>query len=277
MKLKDYFLKSLKYLSLVAMTIFCLLPIVVIVFAAFKTKVEFATTSPLAMPHNWLNFSNFVIAFTRGDMGLAFMNTLFVFAVSIIGSIFLGTTLAYALHRFDFKGRKLIMGLYLFISIVPMVTAQVATFRIINAIGLFNTRSALILLYTGTDALSVYIYYQFLENIPKSLDEAAIVDGASTWTIYWKIILPLLTPAIATNVILKGIGIYNDFYLPFLYAPNPNLKVISTSLFAFKGPFGSAWEIISAGVVIVLIPTVLAFAFLQKQIYSGFSGGGVKE
>lgn len=277
MKTKDLILKILKYSSLALMTIFCLLPIIVIIFSSFKTKVEFATTSPLSLPSNWFNFSNYVTAFTRGDMGLAFGNTMIVFFLSIIGSILLGTTLAYALHRFDFKSKKLIMGLYLFIAIVPMVTAQVATFRIINAIGLFNTRWALILLYTGTDAMSVYIYYQFLENIPKSLDEAAMIDGASTWQIYWKVILPLLKPAIATNVILKGIGIYNDFYLPFLYAPSPDLKVVSTSLFAFKGPFGSAWEIISAGIVIVLIPTLLAFAFLQKQIYSGFAGGGVKE
>lgn len=277
MKMKDIIIKTLKYLSLVVMTIFCLLPIIVIVFSSFKTKAEFATTSPLSLPSNWFNFSNYVTAFSRGDMGLAFGNTMIVFFLSIIGSILLGTTLAYALHRFEFKSKKLILGLYLFIAIVPMVTAQVATFRIINSIGLFNTRWALILLYTGTDALSVYIYYQFLENVPKSLDEAAMIDGASPWQIYWKVILPLLKPAIATNVILKGIGIYNDFYLPFLYAPNPRLKMVSTSLFAFKGPFGSAWEIISAGVVIVLIPTILAFAFLQKQIYSGFAGGGVKE
>lgn len=277
MRLKDIIIKSLKYLSLIAMTIFCLLPIVVIIFSSFKTKAEFASTSPLSIPHNWFNFANYVTAFSRGDMGIAFGNTIIVFFLSIICSIFLGTTLAYALHRFDFKSKKLIMVLYLFIAIVPMVTAQVATFRIINTLGLFNTRWALILLYTGTDAMSIYIYYQFLDNIPKSLDEAARIDGASSWQIYWKVILPLLKPAIATNVILKGIGIYNDFYLPFLYAPDPNLKVVSTSLFAFKGPFGSAWEIISAGVVIVLIPTLIAFAFLQKQIYEGFAGGGVKE
>lgn len=277
MKLKNFSVKFLKYLSLVAMAIFCLLPIIVIVFASFKTKVEFATTSPLAMPHNWLNFGNYILAFKGGSMGLAFVNTIIVFTLSMVGSIFLGTTLAYALHRFDFKAKKYIMGLYLFVSIIPMVTAQVATFRIINYIGLFNTRWALVLLYMGTDAMSIYIYYQFLENIPKSLDEAAKIDGAGPWTIYFKVILPLLKPAIATNVILKGIGIYNDFYCPFLYAPSPKLKVISTSLFAFKGPFGSAWEIISAGVVIVIIPTLIAFAFLQKQIYEGFAGGGVKE
>ena len=89
MKFEKYFFKVLKYLSLIAMTIFCLLPIIVIIFAAFKTKAEFATTSPLSMPHNWLNFSNFVIAFTRGDMGLAFINTLIVFFLSIIFLLFL--------------------------------------------------------------------------------------------------------------------------------------------------------------------------------------------
>jgi len=111
-----------------------------------------------------------------------------------------------------------------------------------------------------------------LDRIPISLDEAAMIDGASYFTIYWKIILPLLKPAIATSIILSGIGIYNDFYTPFLYMPDPELRTISTALFNFKGPMGSQWEVIAAGIMIVIIPTLIIFIALQKHIYNGVQG-----
>lgn len=101
-----------------------------------------------------------------------------------------------------------------------------------------------------------------------------MIDGANRWTIYWRIILPLLKPAIATVVIIKGIAIYNEFYLPFLYLPSENL--ISTALFNFKGPYGGQWELITAATVLVVVPTVIAFIFLQRWIYSGLTQGSVK-
>ena len=138
----------------------------------------------------------------------------------------------------------------------------------------FDTKLALILLFMGTDIVSIYIFIQFMQSIPTALDEAAMIDGANRWTIYWRVILPLLKPAIATVVIIKGIAIYNEFYLPFLYLPSEGM--ISTSLFRFKGPFGAHWEIIAAGTVLVIIPTVIAFIALQRWIYRGLTSGAVK-
>ena len=117
---------------------------------------------------------------------------------------------------------------------------------------------------------------QFLRGIPEELDESAALEGANRFTIYWRIILPLMKPAIATVVIIKGIAIYNEFYIPFLYMPSRDLGVISTSLFRFKGPFGTQWEIISAGVILVIIPTLIAFLALQRFIYNGFTAGATK-
>ena len=110
---------------------------------------------------------------------------------------------------------------------MPGVTTQVATFQIINGLGLYNTKAAPILLFMGTDIIAIYIFIQFMQSIPVSLDEAAMIDGANRWTIYWRIILPLLKPAIATVVIIKGIAVYNEFYIPFLYLPSrgPDLDV----------------------------------------------------
>ena len=103
-----------------------------------------------------------------------------------------------------------------------------------------------------------------------------MLDGANRWTIYWRVILPLLKPAIATVVIIRGIAIYNEFYIPFLYMPSRELGTISTSLFRFKGPFGAQWEVIAAGTLLVIIPTLVIFLFLQKYIYNGFISGATK-
>ena len=141
---------------------------------------------------------------------------------------------------------------------------------------MFDTLWAPIALYMGTDIVSIYIFLQFVRSIPISLDESARLDGANAFTIYRKIIFPLLKPAIATVVIVKGITVYNDFYIPFLYLPSDDRGVISTSLFRFKGPFGAHWETISAGAVLVILPTLVAFLLLQRFIYNGFTRGATK-
>lgn len=266
--------QTAKYLSLIIAALCTLLPLVSVLFASLKTAQEYGTTGPLEPPANWFNLDNFVIAFTRGDMLMGFVNTAIVLGVALVGTIILGTMTAYALDRFEFRGRKLVLGLFLVATLIPSVTSQVATFQVINGLGLYDTKTALILLFMGTDIIAIYLFIQFMSSIPVSLDEAAMIDGANRWTIYWRVILPLLKPAIATVVIIKGIAVYNEFYSPFLYLPSEDL--ISTSLFRFKGPFGSQWEIISAGALIVIIPTLIAFLVLQRWIYKGLTSGAVK-
>ena len=119
-------------------------------------------------------------------------------------------------------------------------------------------------------------FIQFMENIPVSLDESAIIDGASYWTIYWKIMLPLLKPAIVTSCILKGVGVYNEYYCANLYLQSKELHTIATSLYTFVGPMGSQYNLICAGVIISLLPALLTFILCQKQIYSGIAAGAVK-
>jgi multiple sugar transport system permease protein len=205
-----------------------------------------------------------------------FLNTTVILVISLAGTILIGTMTAYAIDRFEFRGKPLVLGAFLFATLVPGVTTQVATFQIVNGLELYNTRWAAVALFLGTDIVAIYLFVQFMASIPKSLDEAAMIDGANRWTIYWRIILPLLKPAIATVVIVKGIAIYNEFYIPFLYMPSRDLGVISTSLFRFMGPFGAQWEIIAAGTIIVIIPILALFLFLQRFIYSGFTSGATK-
>lgn len=267
---------TLKYASLIIASLFAVVPLVTIFMLAFKTDREQRTTGPLTPPSDWFNFDNFVTAFIQGGMVTGFLNTAIILLVSVAGTILIGTMAAYALDRFRFRGRKVVMALFLLATLVPSVTTQVATFQVISALDLFNTRGAAILLFMGTDIVAIYIFLQFMQSIPVSLDEAAMLDGANRFTVYWRIILPLLKPAIATVVIIKGIAIYNEFYIPFLYMPSQDLGVISTSLFRFMGPFGAQWQIIAAGTVLVIIPTLVAFLFLQRYIYNGLTSGATK-
>jgi ABC-type glycerol-3-phosphate transport system permease component len=268
--------RTLQYLSLAVGAIAVLLPLTTLLFASLKTTREYATTSAFTPPSDWFNFYNFQLAFNQGGMLLGFFNTTVILVISIVGTIILGTAAAYAIDRFQFRGKNLVLGLFLLAALVPSVTTQVATFQIVNALGLFDTRWSAVVLFVGTDIISIYIFLQFMASIPKSLDEAARIDGAGHFRIYTQVILPLLRPAIATVVIIKGIAIYNEFYIPFLYMPDSNLGVISTSLFRFNGPYGAHWEILSAGAIVVIIPTLVLFLLLQRFIYRGLAAGAVK-
>ncbi|GAA2494412.1 carbohydrate ABC transporter permease [Streptomyces gobitricini] len=267
---------ALTYLSLLIATLVVLLPLAVVFLTSLKTSQEVSDGSALSLPGNWLNVGNYVTAFTDGHMLTAFGNTAFILFFSIGGTVLIGSMTAYAIDRFEFRAKKLVMALFLVATLVPGVTTQVATFQLINGFELVDTRWAPILLYMGTDIVSVYIFLQFIRGIPASLDEAARLDGANAFTIYRKIILPLLKPAVATVVIIKGITTYNDFYIPFLYLHSEDLGTISTALFRFKGPFGAHWEAISAGAILVILPTLVVFLLLQRWIYNGFARGATK-
>ena len=211
-----------KYVSLILGALFTLLPLSVVLFASLKTQpgvrddrtvrgaAATGSTSTTSSPRS-----------RAARCSRASSNTLIVLVVSLVGTIFIGTMAAYAIDRFQFRGKKLVVGLFLVATLIPGVTSQVATFQLINGLGLYDTKTALILLFMGTDIIAIYLFIQFMQSIPVSLDEAAMIDGANRWTIYWRIILPLLRPAIATVVIIKGIAIYNEFYAPVPLSARP--------------------------------------------------------
>jgi len=274
-RLEPVWLKTLKYVSLAVALFIVLFPIYSIVIGAFKTQVEYYN-SGLRLPEHFLNFDNFARAIKAGKLLLGFQNILVILAASLVGNIALGTMVAYALGRFDFKLRTPILGLYLIVQVIPLVTTQVATFSVIKALGAYNTLFAPILLYMGADVLQIVIYLQFIHSIPKDLDESAMIEGASLLRIYRTIIFPLLAPATATLVILKTISIYNDFYVPYLYMPARKLQVVSTAIYNFVGPNAAQLNVISAGILIIFIPTVVVFLALQRFIFAGVTSGAVK-
>lgn len=266
----------LKYFILVFACLIVFIPLIVVFLGSLKNNTEFLSSNVFALPTEF-EWSNYKTAFIDGKVLLGLRNTAIIILISCTGTIITGTMTAYVLQRFKTAFGKILKAAFLLATLFPAISMQVTVYRIMNSFGLVGTMAAPIILYIGTDIISIYIFMQFLDNIPYSLDESAIIDGANYFTVFFKIILPLLRPAIATVLIIKVISIYNDFYTPQLYMPSEELSVVSTSLYRFMGPYGAKWEIIFAGIVICIIPTLIIFLALQKQIYAGLVNGSVKE
>ena len=276
-KFSKYFLIFLKYFSLLFFSFVAVLPVVSCVITAFKTDTEYQQTNVMVLPESWFNFDNFITAFEKANMGRAFFNSTIILIFVLLISTFVGTQLAYVLDRFKFPGNGLIRNLFLFASLLPGVAMQVAVYEIMYTLGFINSLIGYIIMMCGTDVISIYIYIQFFENIPTSLDESGIVDGASYFTIFYKILFPLVKPAIVTSCILKGVGTYNEYYSANLYLQDKTLyPTVATSLYTFVGPLGSKYNLICAGVIISLLPALIVFITCQKQIYSGLTSGAVK-
>ena len=266
----------LKYVILVIACLVVLVPLVVVFFGSFKNNQEFLSSNVFALPERF-EWNNYKTAFIDGKVLLGLRNTTIIILISCTGTVIIGSMTAYVLQRFKTVFGKVLKAAFLLATLFPAISMQVTVYRIMNSFGFVGHMTAPIILYIGTDIISIYIFMQFLDNISYSLDESVIIDGANYFTVFFRIILPLLRPAIATVLIIKVISIYNDFYTPQLYMPSDELSVVSTSLYRFMGPYGAKWEIIFAGIVICIIPTLVIFLSLQKQIYAGLVNGSVKE
>ena len=247
------------------------------VITAFKTPEEYASTNVMQLPQSWTYFENFIQAWKQANMATAFRNSFIILVFVLFGSIMTGSMLAYVLSRFKFKGNGLIRNLFLFAALLPGIAMQVPVYQIMYTLGWINSLPGYIILMCGTDVISIYIFIQFFENIPTSLDESAIMDGCTYFGVFFRILLPLLKPAIITVMILKGVGTYNEYYMANLYLQDQNsLVTVATSLYKFTGPIGNQYNYICAGVLITMIPALIIFILCQKQIYSGLTQGAVK-
>nr|WP_288974573.1 carbohydrate ABC transporter permease [uncultured Blautia sp.] len=266
----------IKYISLILASVIALVPVSVCILTAFKTNEEYAATSPLDLPATFGNFENFRIALEKANMLRGFLNTAVVLLVVLTVSVFVGSMLAYILNRFKFPGRGMIEGLFLFVSLLPGIAMQVTIYEIMTNLHLINHLYGYMIVLMGTDIISIYIFLQFFENLPTSLDESAIMDGCTYFGVFFRILFPLLKPAIVTSLVLKGVSVYNEYYASNLYLQLPELKTISTALYTFTGPYGNQYNYICAGVIITIIPILIFFLVFQKQVYSGMAAGAVK-
>jgi multiple sugar transport system permease protein len=250
---------------------FVIVPIVPLLFMAFKTGMEYAGTSVFKPPTNWLNFYNFAYAMRVGNLFNALLTTIVVLAVSLFFSVNFACMVSFVVQRFDFKAKAPIMLLYTMTMFIPVVTTQVVVFRIVYGLGLVNKIGSLMLLYSGTGIVDIYIVMNILNSIPRSLDEAGLLDGAGYFRIYFSIIMPLLKPAIVTLAVIKGIGIYNDFYIPNLYLIRGS-QTLTVALYRFFAGLSTPFEVVSAAVLMATVPIIVLFLFAQQYIYNGLAG-----
>ena len=275
-KISTIIFNIVKYASLIMASLIAIIPVSVCLLTAFKSHAEYANTSVLALPESWAYLDNFKIAIEKANMLRGFLNTGIVLVVVLFCSVFISAMLAYVLNRFTFPGRGMIENLFLFASLLPGIAMQVTIYKIMYWLGFINHLYGYMIVLMGTDIISIYIFLQFFENLPVSLDESAIMDGCTYFGVFFRILFPLLKPAIMTTLVLKGVSVYNEYYASSLYLTLPELKTISTALYTFTGPYGNQYNYICAGVLITIIPILIFFLVFQKQVYSGMAAGAVK-
>ncbi len=269
-------LQIVKQLICIGMAVIVILPILLTLFAALKTRGDMVNTSPLALPENvtWENFKEVL-----GDKYLlvGFRNTALILVISLFFNLLLGTITAFIIERFDFPFKKGVVSLFFVGMLVPTFVTEIARFKIISGIGLYGSIGAPILIYVASDLMQLYIYRQFLSTISVSLDESALLDGCSYFQLFTKIIFPLLAPATATVAIIKSITIIYDMYIPYLYMPGNRQRTLTTFLMDYANAQQGSWQTLAAGIIVIMLPTVLIYVFLQRYILAGVAAGAVKE
>lgn len=275
---KSTFSQIVKQIICLCMVAVVLAPIILTLFAALKTKVDMVKTSPLLLPAvDRITFANFNKVLTDKYLLIGFKNTGIILVFSIFFNVLFGTITAFIIERFQFRGKKFIVGLFFVGMLIPSFVTEIARFKIINGLHLYNTLGAPIVIYVASDLMQLYIYRQFISTLPVSLDESALLDGCSYFGLFTRIIFPLLAPATATVCIIKAINIINDMYIPYLYMPRNKLRTLTTFLMNYANAQQGSWQNLAAGIIIIMLPTVLIYLFFQKYILAGIAAGAVKE
>lgn len=272
-KSKKIIKNCLEYLILFFTSFISIAPLFSCILVAFKRNSEMS--NPTSFPES-IYFGNFKIALNEGNLLLAFLITMIIIFLVVTISTMLSAGIAYALSRLKFKFKKQIIGLFIFAMFIPTIGIQVSVFKMMATLELVNTILGYVLLLCNTDIFAILIFMRYFESFSSSLDDVAIINGYSPIRIFFKVYVPLLKPAFLTIAIIKGINIFNEFYLANLYLQDKtNLPTITTALYSFIGPFGAQYNIICAGIILSLIPILIIFSIFQKNIYNGFTGSQV--
>lgn len=275
---KSTAVQILKQIICIGMVLIVLAPILLTLFAAFKTKGDMVTTSPLMLPSfDKITLENFQKVLNDKYLVIGFKNTGIILIVSIFFNVMFGTVTAFIIERFEFRFKKVIVAMFFVGMLIPTFVTEIARFKIINGLHLYNTLGGPIVIYVASDLMQLYIYRQFISTLPVALDESALLDGCGYFQLFARIIFPLLAPATATVVIIKAINIINDMYIPYLYMPKNKLRTLTTFLMNYANAQQGSWQTLAAGIIIIMMPTILIYIFFQKYILAGVAAGAVKE
>lgn len=267
----------LRYLVVTVMALLTLFPVVFLVLNSFKSQTEIVKT-PMALPRSF-SFEYIATAIEKINIGPSFILTLVITVLSVGLIVLVSSAAAWMMVRFKSKFSTILLLAFTASMLIPFQAIMYPLISIFDNMGLKNV-PGLILMYGGFGlSMSLFLYHGFIKSIPASLEEAAIIDGASPIQVYFNVIMPLLKPTTMTVIILNGMWIWNDYLLPFLVIGNSPVKTLTLSVYFAKiesGQYGNSWDLIFPAVLITITPVIIMFLFLQKNIIKGLADGAVK-
>lgn len=262
---------------LITYTIIALFPVFVIVINSFKTR-RAIFKEPLALPHaESFSLEGYQTVLTQGDFFLYFQNSMIVTLVSLFCVLLFGAMAAFALAEYRFKGNSL-MGLYLALGImIPIRLGTVAILQLMVSSGLVNTLTALILVYTAQGLpLAIFILSEFMRQVSDDLKNAGRIDGLSEYRIFFRLVLPLVRPAMATVAVFTLIPIWNDLWFPLILAPSEETKTLTLGSQVFIGQFVTDWNAVLASLSLAILPALVLYLIFSRQLIRGITSGAVK-
>lgn len=262
---------------LLAYTVIALFPVVVIVINSFKSRNAIFRT-PLAPPTaETFDLIGYKTVLAQGDFLLYFQNSFIVTVASLFLVLLFGAMAAFALAEYRFKGNTL-MGLYLALGImIPIRLGTVAILQLMVASGLVNTLTALILVYTAQGLpLCVFIMSEFMKQVSDDLKNAGRIDGLSEYRIFFRLVLPLVRPAMATVAVFTMIPIWNDLWFPLILAPSEQTKTVTLGAQLFIGQYVTNWNAVLAALSLAILPVLVLYLFFSRQLIRGITSGAVK-
>lgn len=281
MTIDDYYIKKTNPVFRVLIYIFLAFWLVVNLFPLYwmftfslKTNPEIYGKNVVGLPQEW-HWEFYKTAMERVDMIKLFANSIVVAVITIIITIIVALMATYALTRLPWRGRKLMNSFFMLGLTIPLHAALVPLYKSIKLVGLFDTMWALIIPYAAFSlAMAILISTGFMGEIPKDLDEAACIDGCGVWGTFIRIIVPLMTPALATIGIYTFLQCWNEFLFASTYTSS--FKTIPVGVQQFFGQHTTDWGVVGAALVIATFPTLLIYVFLSRKIQESFMAGAIK-
>ncbi|EIA8401915.1 carbohydrate ABC transporter permease [Listeria monocytogenes] len=252
---------------------FMILPFIWMVLSSLKTDAEILKIPPTIWPETF-TLDNFTKLFTEMDFAIYLKNTLIIVFFSFFG-LFLNAMAGYGFAKFKFKGKNKLFYLVLATMMIPGQVTMIPVYLLLNAAGLTNTMTGIVL--PGlVGAFGIFLFRQFMSTISDDLLEAARLDGASEFYIFWRIVIPISRPVLAVQGILTFIAGWNSFLWPLIIANDEKFYTLSVGLQLLKGQYGSNYALQMAGATFMVIPIILIFMTFQKYILKGFNVSGMK-
>lgn len=263
---------ALRYIFITLLAIALLVPVVFIAFTAVKSNAELLSKPFYAIPEK-IHWNNFTEAWERGRLGMYMKNTAIISFTKVPLGILVEALAAYAIARMKFRGSNAVFALFLVGMMIPMQATLVPLNILLNKLNLVNTYPGIFLIYIGFGIpFGILILRGFFRTIPKELDEAALIDGCSEMGKFFRIILPLSMPAVATLFIFDFMATWNEFLLAQIFITKDSMRLITTGLLAFRGEYSTNYSLMNAGVLISVLPILGVYLAFQRYFVEGLAG-----